>query len=52
MPVYGDDFDEKTRLHCRFCGGRACKHEDWTLCENSAIKGLNSNWINENVIGS
>lgn len=48
----GVHFEEKTKLHCRFCGGKTCKHEDWTKCVNPAIEGLHSNWINEHIIGS
>ena len=50
--MYGDDFREKTKIHCRFCGGKSCKHENWKLCTNPAIEGLHSNWINENVIAA
>lgn len=52
MPVYGINFEEKTKLHCRFCGGKTCKHENWKLVKNPAIEGLHSNWINDNVIAS
>ncbi|CDW87041.1 protein tyrosine phosphatase domain-containing protein 1 [Stylonychia lemnae] len=45
-------FDEKTKLHCQFCGGKTCKHENWTRCPTPAIQGLHSNWINDNVIAS
>lgn len=37
---------------CQFCGGKSCKHEDWTKCESPAIKGLHSNWINDKIIAS
>ena len=50
--MYGDDFREKTKIHCRFCGGKSCKHENWKLCTNPAIEGLHSNWINDNVIAA
>eukprot|EP00347_Sterkiella_histriomuscorum_P013220 403365547 len=46
------DFDEKTKIHCQFCGGKSCKHENWTRCVNPAFKGLHSNWVNDNVVAS
>ncbi len=52
MFLYGDDFEEKTKIHCRFCGGKSCKHENWKLSNNPAIEGLNSNWINDKIIAS
>jgi hypothetical protein len=51
-PVKATSFTEKTQLHCRFCGGSSCKHEDWTKCTNPAIKGLHSNWITDHLIAS
>lgn len=39
---------------CRFCNGKACKHEDWTrqagYPQSCAIRGLNSSWINSKVL--
>ncbi|KAI8608033.1 hypothetical protein BC830DRAFT_1157063 [Chytriomyces sp. MP71] len=42
-------------IHCYFCGGPACKYEDfkrWTEDENhpNAIDGLYSNWITEKIL--
>ena len=47
----------RQRVHCRFCGGKQCKHEDWTRAENRknthvAIKGLHSNWVENWAIAS
>ena len=44
----------KTNLLVFFCGGKACKHEDYhyNLNNNNAILGLHSNFITENVIAS
>jgi len=39
---------------CRFCNGKSCKHEDWTLQkgypDTCAIRGLNSTWITTKII--
>lgn len=45
-------YDNKNRFLCQFCGGKGCKHEDWTQCKRPAIKGLNSNWINNDIVAS
>jgi hypothetical protein len=42
----------KDKLHCYFCGGEKCKHENWKNCDNPAITGLHSNFITEEVIAS
>ena len=44
----------KDKIRCFFCGGKRCKHEDFTKNENpnNAITGLNSNYITPNVIAS
>ena len=44
----------KDKFACLFCGGKACKHEDYhyNLNNNNAIRGLHSNFITENVIAS
>jgi hypothetical protein len=47
-----DDFREKTRLLCTFCGGKTCKHENWLKCADPAIQGLHSNWINADIVAS
>eukprot|EP00743_Colponemidia_sp_Colp-15_P008999 GILK01009820.1.p1 GENE.GILK01009820.1~~GILK01009820.1.p1 ORF type:complete len:635 (-),score=87.68 GILK01009820.1:167-2071(-) len=44
------EFDRKQRLRCFFCGGKACKHEDWTRHANPAIKGLNSDWVGTSLL--
>lgn len=46
------EVENKNSFICRFCGGKSCKHEDWTKCKNPAIQGLHSNWINEQIIAS
>ena len=35
-------FKEKGRFLCRFCGGKACKNENYLLNKKAIIKGLNS----------
>lgn len=45
-------YDDKDTLICRFCGGESCKHEDYRTIKNPAIPGLNSNWINEDIVAS
>jgi hypothetical protein len=47
-----ENYVEKSRLLCTFCGGASCKHEDWTKIKNPAVKGLNSNFITEDIIAS
>eukprot|EP00164_Ancoracysta_twista_P005367 GFYU01007340.1.p1 GENE.GFYU01007340.1~~GFYU01007340.1.p1 ORF type:complete len:591 (-),score=128.05 GFYU01007340.1:145-1917(-) len=49
VPWLGRKWD---RIHCTFCRGAKCKHENWELQKggNSAIKGLNSNWITNNIL--
>ena len=32
--------------------GRWCKHENWKLCANPAIRGLHSEWVEGLLIGS
>ena len=40
-------------LLCRFCGGRACRHEDWQKQkQKSALKGLHSTWICDQIVAS
>ena len=39
------------KFYCRFCGGKACSHENWKLQgRKSAIEGLNSDWITEDIL--
>jgi hypothetical protein len=42
----------KDKFICFFCGGKNCKYENYLTNKNkpNAIKGLNSNFITENVI--
>ena len=42
----------KDKLICYFCGGKDCKYENYLTNKHipNAIKGLNSNFITENVI--
>ncbi len=36
---------------CLFCGGASCKRENWELQqEPSAIRGLHSSWITDDVL--
>ncbi len=45
--------EEESRggLICLFCGGASCKREDWkTQQEPSAIRGLHSSWITDDVL--
>jgi hypothetical protein len=59
----GDEYSESSRkrkahwvpkdkLHCYFCGGEKCKHENWKNHEYPAIRGLHSDYITEEVIAS
>lgn len=50
--IKAEDWKNKSQLICMTCRGKSCKHENWKLCTNPAIKGLNSNWINDNIIAS
>jgi hypothetical protein len=34
------------------CMGKWCKHENWLKCDNPAIKGLHSEWVEDLLIGS
>ena len=45
-------FTYKSVMICMFCGGKACKHEDFTLHKNPAIYGLNSDKIDDNIYAS
>ena len=43
----------KDKLRCLFCGGKSCKHENYLNNKhNNAIKGLNSNYITDDIIAS
>ncbi|KEG14748.1 putative phosphatase [Trypanosoma grayi] len=53
-----DGFLDRARqgIHCSFCGGVKCKHESWMALKekraDTAIEGLNSNWVGTDVIAS
>eukprot|EP01064_Diplonema_japonicum_P031300 TRINITY_DN5540_c0_g1_i2.p1 TRINITY_DN5540_c0_g1~~TRINITY_DN5540_c0_g1_i2.p1 ORF type:complete len:682 (+),score=133.06 TRINITY_DN5540_c0_g1_i2:66-2111(+) len=47
----------RQQVHCRFCRGKSCKHEDWSHAikrrnTHVAIKGLHSNWVENWAIAS
>lgn len=44
--------NDKNPFICRFCGGKSCKLEDWKQVTRPAIRGLNSNWINSDIVAS
>lgn len=48
----GSPFQYKDSFICRFCGGKTCKHENYLTYKGSAIKGLNSDWITDNILAS
>jgi hypothetical protein len=45
-------WNPKDTLHCYFCGGEKCKHENWKNHHNPAIQGLHSDFVNEVIIAS
>jgi len=45
-------FKQKDTFICKFCGGKTCKHENYLTYPNSAIKGLNSDWITNNILAT
>jgi putative component of toxin-antitoxin plasmid stabilization module len=45
-------FTKKAKLICMMCGGKSCAHEDWKTIKNPALQGLNSNWINNDIVAS
>jgi len=45
-------FDQKLTFICKFCGGKTCKHENYLSYPNSAITGLNSDWITTNILAT
>lgn len=46
------NFTKKAKLICLMCGGKSCAHEDWKTIKNPALQGLNSNWINNDIVAS
>jgi len=49
-PLKRRPFEKKEKLQCFFCGGKGCKHENWENNPNSVIKGLDSDWITDNLL--
>ena len=47
-------WNKKGRLLCFFCGGEACKHENYlkNTNDNNAITGLHSDYITDEIIAS
>jgi hypothetical protein len=45
-------FERRNKIRCTFCGGKKCAREDWTRHSNAAIRGLHSDWINENILAT
>jgi len=50
--VHFRPFTRVTPLICAFCGGKSCKHENWMTHPTSAIKGLNCDWITDNILAT
>nr|CCC95910.1 unnamed protein product [Trypanosoma congolense IL3000] len=54
--VYGFLDRMRQGIHCSFCGGAKCKHENWEYARESghdiAIEGLASSWVGADVIAS
>jgi hypothetical protein len=48
----GTHWEAVDKLHCYFCGGENCKHENWLNHSNPAIAGLHSDFITSAVIAS
>jgi protein tyrosine phosphatase len=46
------NWETRNKFRCMFCGGKSCKHENWTLHKNPAIIGLNSDWITDNILAT
>lgn len=45
-----EPFEKTTKVLCVFCFGSSCKHENWLNNKNSVIRGLNADWITENIL--
>jgi len=43
-------FQKKNRFICMFCGGKSCRHENWLNNKNAVIKGLDSDWITDDIL--
>jgi len=50
--IVDTEYEDKNSMICRFCGGKTCDQENWLKITRPAIKGLNSNWINEDIVAS
>ena len=51
MTIRETSFTKGLRFLCIFCGGKSCKHEDYTTnSNNNAFEGLNSNWITNDIL--
>ena len=47
----------RQQVHCKFCGGKSCRHEDWTRAldvrnTHIAFQGLHSNWVENWAVAS
>ena len=51
-PVTRRDWETRNKFRCVFCGGRSCKHEDWTQHPSPALRGLNSDWITDSILAT
>ena len=45
-------YELRDKFTCLLCGGKSCKHEDWTLHPDPAIPGLNSDQITDDIYAS
>jgi protein tyrosine phosphatase domain-containing protein 1 len=43
-------FKKKQKFQCMFCGGKTCKHENYLNNKNSVVKGLESDWITDDLL--
>ena len=46
------EWSTKGGFICLFCGGKTCRHEDYTRNPNPAIIGLHSDFVTPSVIAS
>eukprot|EP01060_Flectonema_neradi_P006184 TRINITY_DN1413_c4_g1_i2.p1 TRINITY_DN1413_c4_g1~~TRINITY_DN1413_c4_g1_i2.p1 ORF type:complete len:656 (+),score=106.86 TRINITY_DN1413_c4_g1_i2:47-2014(+) len=47
----------RQQVHCKFCGGKTCRHEDWKRAldvknTHIAFEGLHSNWVENWAVAS
>ena len=45
-----EKFRKGLRFLCTFCGGKSCRHENYKLNPNNAIRGLHCNWITHDIL--